>query len=110
MNPSTSSAEAALDATGSGHEPVGTAGLAQLRRADVVVSYDLGVECYQELWSPVILPAADGLISSHGPRRGRRSAGRGRRHRRPGTVYPPRWEGEAICAVAVKPGAPKAER
>jgi SAM-dependent methyltransferase len=63
MSPSTACTQAGLDATGSGHEPVGTAGLARPRRADVVVSYDLGAECYEELWSPVILPAAVGLIS-----------------------------------------------
>ena len=28
------------------------------RRADVVASYDIGVENYEQLWSPVILPAA----------------------------------------------------
>ena len=28
------------------------------RRADVTASYDLGVERYEQLWSPVILPAA----------------------------------------------------
>jgi SAM-dependent methyltransferase len=31
-------------------------------RADVVASYDLGVERYEQLWSPVILPAAVALI------------------------------------------------
>jgi SAM-dependent methyltransferase len=28
----------------------------------VVASYDLGVDCYEQLWSPVILPAAAALI------------------------------------------------
>jgi hypothetical protein len=28
----------------------------------VVVSCDLGVECYQELWSPVILPVPVGPV------------------------------------------------
>ena len=32
------------------------------RRADVTASYDLGVERYEELWSPVILPAAEALV------------------------------------------------
>jgi SAM-dependent methyltransferase len=32
------------------------------RRADVIVSYDLGVERYEELWSPVILPAAAAVV------------------------------------------------
>jgi SAM-dependent methyltransferase len=32
------------------------------RLADVTVSYDLGVEPYEELWSPVILPAATALL------------------------------------------------
>ena len=31
-------------------------------RADVVASYDLGVDCYEQLWSPVVLPAAAALI------------------------------------------------
>jgi SAM-dependent methyltransferase len=31
-------------------------------RADVVASYDLGVEGYEQLWSPVILPAAAALV------------------------------------------------
>lgn len=34
----------------------------QPRRADVVASYDLGVEAYEKLWSPVILPAAVALV------------------------------------------------
>ena len=32
------------------------------RRADVVASYDLGVERYEQLWSPVILPGAAALV------------------------------------------------
>lgn len=32
------------------------------RRADVTTSYDLGVERYDQLWSPVILPAAVALV------------------------------------------------
>jgi hypothetical protein len=56
MTPSTAFAEASLAAS-SLAPPVGTAGLARRRRADVVVSYDLGVEHYEALWSPVILPA-----------------------------------------------------
>jgi hypothetical protein len=31
-------------------------------RADVVAGYELGVDCYERLWSPVILPAAVALI------------------------------------------------
>jgi SAM-dependent methyltransferase len=31
-------------------------------RGDVVAGYDLGVDCYEQLWSPVILPAAVALI------------------------------------------------
>ena len=33
------------------------------RRADVTSSYDLGVERYEQLWGPVILPAAVALVS-----------------------------------------------
>jgi SAM-dependent methyltransferase len=35
---------------------------ARPRRANVVASYDLGVERYEQLWSPVILPPAAALI------------------------------------------------
>jgi SAM-dependent methyltransferase len=35
-------------------------------RADVTVSYDLGVERYDQVWSPVILPAAIALLPSLG--------------------------------------------
>jgi SAM-dependent methyltransferase len=31
-------------------------------RADVIASYDLGVDRYEQLWSPVILPAAVALV------------------------------------------------
>lgn len=32
------------------------------RRVDVVAGYDLGVERYEDLWSPIILPAATALV------------------------------------------------
>jgi SAM-dependent methyltransferase len=35
---------------------------ARPRRRDVISSYDLGVEPYEQLWGPVILPAATALI------------------------------------------------
>ena len=31
-------------------------------RADVGAGYNLGVDCYEQLWSPVILPVAAALI------------------------------------------------
>jgi SAM-dependent methyltransferase len=36
------------------------------RRADVADSYDRGVGAYEALWSPVILPPADALVTSLG--------------------------------------------
>lgn len=46
-------------------EPTGSlAAPARPRRADVVANYALGVEAYDELWSPVILSPAAGLVSS----------------------------------------------
>jgi SAM-dependent methyltransferase len=39
-----------------------TAPPARPRRGDVVAAYDLGVDCYDQLWSPVILPVAVALI------------------------------------------------
>ena len=41
---------------------VQVAGVERPRRADVTTSYDLGVERYDQLWSPVILPAAVALV------------------------------------------------
>jgi len=35
---------------------------ARPRRADVITSYDLGVEGYEQMWSPVILPGAAALV------------------------------------------------
>src|SRR5690348_7064345 len=40
----------------------GTAASVRPCRADVIASYDLGVERYEQLWSPVILPAAVALV------------------------------------------------
>jgi SAM-dependent methyltransferase len=40
----------------------GAATPARPSRADVVASYDLGVDRYEQLWSPVILPAAVALV------------------------------------------------
>jgi hypothetical protein len=53
---------------GAWKSPNGTVGLSEAAsptrpcRADVVASYDLGVEAYEKLWSPVILPAAVALV------------------------------------------------
>ncbi len=43
-------------------DPSEANGILRPRRADVVASYDLGVARYDELWSPVILPAAVTLV------------------------------------------------
>jgi SAM-dependent methyltransferase len=46
-------------------QPVNMSGAmapARPRRADVIASYDLGVEGFEQLWSPVILPAAAALV------------------------------------------------
>jgi SAM-dependent methyltransferase len=44
-----------------------TASPSQPRRADVTAAYDLGVDAYAELWSPVILPAAQALVAALAP-------------------------------------------
>jgi SAM-dependent methyltransferase len=46
-----------MTATGSANPPP------RPQRADVTASYDLGVDTYQALWSPVILPPAQALIA-----------------------------------------------
>ena len=51
--------------SGTGNRPVGEddgPSPDRPHRADVVASYDLGVERYEQLWGPVILPAALALI------------------------------------------------
>src|SRR5262249_38216074 len=42
--------------------PAAATQAASPRRADVVAGYDLGVEPYEDLWSPVILPAGAELV------------------------------------------------
>jgi ubiquinone/menaquinone biosynthesis C-methylase UbiE len=42
------------------------------RRADVTAAYDLGVDVYTALWSPVILPAAQALLATLAPGPGAR--------------------------------------
>jgi hypothetical protein len=37
------------------------------RRADVTMAYDLGVDVYVALWSPVILPAAQAVVAALAP-------------------------------------------
>lgn len=41
-------------------------------RADVAAAYDLGVDVYTELWSPVILPAAQAVLAALAPGPGAR--------------------------------------
>jgi SAM-dependent methyltransferase len=47
---------------GTGQVTTGDAAPARPSRADVIASYDLGVDGYEQLWSPVILPAAVALV------------------------------------------------
>jgi SAM-dependent methyltransferase len=54
--------EAGSWVTGSPLSGAGTATPGRPRVADVIAHYDLGAERYEKWWSPVILPAAAGLI------------------------------------------------
>ncbi len=109
---------------GAWRSPSGTAGVSDVAspartcRADVVASYDLGVEAYEKLWSPVILPGAVALwalATGSGVNRLRlglidpaaRSGVLARLHDALSRLAPEdyRWEGQVICAVAIKPGA-----
>jgi SAM-dependent methyltransferase len=42
------------------------------RRAEVAAAYDLGVEAYAALWSPVILPVAQAIVGAMALNRGAR--------------------------------------